>query len=242
MNIEQAKSRIDVLTAELNAHNHAYYVLNQPSISDYEFDTLLRELQDLEAAFPEMAAANSPTKRVGGDITDKFEKVKHRFPMLSLSNTYSQEEIIDWENRVKKSIQGEIEYVLELKYDGVAISMTYEDGVLVRAVTRGDGDVGEDVTTNVRTIRSVPLKLHGTGYPKSFDIRGEIYFPHAEFERLNAQRADDGEELYANPRNTASGTLKNQDSKLVASRGLNCFLYFVYAEQLPFDNHFDSLM
>jgi DNA ligase (NAD+) len=242
MNIEQAKSRIDVLTAELNAHNHAYYVLNQPSISDYEFDTLLRELQDLEAAFPEMAAANSPTKRVGGDITDKFEKVKHRFPMLSLSNTYSQEEIIDWENRVKKSIQGEIEYVLELKYDGVAISMTYEDGVLVRAVTRGDGDVGEDVTTNVKTIRSVPLKLHGKGYPQSFDIRGEIYFPRAEFERLNAQRADEGDELYANPRNTASGTLKNQDSKLVASRGLNCFLYFVYAEQLPFDNHFDSLM
>lgn len=242
MNIEQAKSRIDALTAELNGHNHAYYVLNNPSISDYEFDTLLRELQELESSFPQFADPNSPSKRVGGDITDKFEKVKHRFPMLSLSNTYSQEEIIDWENRVKKLIQGEVEYVLELKYDGVAISMTYEDGALVRAVTRGDGDVGEDVTTNVKTIRSVPLTLHGKGYPQSFDIRGEIYFPRAAFEKLNVQRAEDGEELYANPRNTASGTLKNQDSKLVASRGLNCFLYFVYAEQLPFDNHFESLM
>lgn len=242
MNIEQAKSRIEALTKELNTHNHSYYVLNNPSISDYDFDILLHELQTLESEFPQLAADDSPTKRVGGDITDKFEKVKHRYPMLSLSNTYSKEEIIDWENRVKKSINGDIEYVLELKYDGVAISMTYEFGSLVRAVTRGDGEVGEDVTTNVKTIRSVPLKLHGDGFPMSFDIRGEIYFPRAEFDRLNVQRAEEGEELYANPRNTASGTLKNQDSKLVAARKLDCFLYFVYADQLPFNNHFDSLM
>ncbi|MFM1932713.1 MAG: hypothetical protein RL226_2016 [Bacteroidota bacterium] len=241
MNTDHAQLRIAQLTDELNKHNHAYYVLHQPVISDFEFDALLKELQDLESQFPAHASENSPTKRVGGDITDKFEKVRHRFPMLSLSNTYSEEEIVDWENRIKKSINEDVEYVLELKYDGVAISLSYENGHLVKAVTRGDGEVGEDVTANVRTIKSVPLKLHGEGYPSSFDIRGEIYLPKAEFNRLNEQRAMDGEELYANPRNTAAGTLKNQDSKLVAERNLECFLYFIFAEELPFKNHFDSL-
>lgn len=241
MNTDQAQIRIAQLTDELNKHNHAYYVLHQPVISDFEFDALLKELQDLESQFPAFASENSPTKRVGGDITDKFEKVRHRFPMLSLSNTYSEEEIVDWENRIKKSINDDVEYVLELKYDGVAISLSYENGHLVKAVTRGDGEVGEDVTANVRTIKSVPLSLHGSGFPNSFDIRGEIYLPKAEFARLNEQRAMDGEELYANPRNTAAGTLKNQDSKLVAERNLECFLYFIFAENLPFNNHFDSL-
>lgn len=240
MNDAAIQTKISELTAALNDHNHRYYVLNQPVISDFQFDQLLHELESLEKMHPHLAHANSPTKRVGGDLTSKFEKANHRYPMLSLSNTYSEEEIIDWENRIKKSIDEAVEYVLELKYDGVAISLHYANGELQRAVTRGDGEVGEDVTTNVRTIRSIPLSLHGN-YPADFEIRGEIFLPLAEFAALNEEREAAGEETYANPRNTASGTLKNQDSRLVAQRNLDCFLYFVYADQSVSTNHFDSL-
>jgi DNA ligase (NAD+) len=235
------KARIDILTKELNEHNHSYYVLSRPTISDQEFDALLRELDDLEKEHPELADPNSPTKRVGGDFTEKFEKVAHSYPMLSLSNSYSKEEIADWENRIKKSIDEPVEYVMELKYDGVAISLRYEGGKLVQALTRGDGEVGEDITTNVRTIKAIPLQLSGD-FPERFEIRGEIFMPIAVFDALNQERAEAGEELYANPRNTASGTLKNQDSALVAKRKLDCFLYFVYRDDTPETSHYDSIL
>ena len=240
MNIEQASQRIHELTKALHDHNHKYYVLAQPDISDYDFDAMLKELESMEQQFPDLAEPNSPTKRIGGDLTDKFEKVIHRYPMMSLSNTYSQEEVGEWEDRIKKLVDGEVEYVLELKYDGVAISLTYENGALIKAVTRGDGTQGENVTLNVRTIKTIPLTLFGN-YPESFDIRGEIFMPLAEFEKLNNSRAELGEELYANPRNTASGTLKNKDSAFVADRNLDCFLYSVFGENLPYDNHFEGL-
>jgi DNA ligase (NAD+) len=246
--MDSARNRIAELTTALNEHNHRYYVLNAPTISDFEFDQLLKELEELEKAHPELADANSPTKRVGGDITDKFEKVKHKYPMLSLSNTYNREEIIEWENRVHKGLGAgadlfssvEIEYVMELKYDGLAISLTYENGKLVRGVTRGDGETGEDITANVRTIRSIPLQLRGN-HPGEFEIRGEVFMPKAEFERLNAERLAKGEEPYANPRNTAAGTLKQQDSGEVAKRKLDCFLYYVYADDVTYNNHFDAI-
>lgn len=242
MNTEEAKGRIEFLTAELNKHNTLYYVKSAPIISDYDFDQLLKELEQLEKDFPQFADTNSPTKRVGGDITDKFEKVKHKYPMLSLSNTYSREEIVEWEERVHKGIgDTALEYCLELKYDGVAISLSYENGKFVRGVTRGDGEVGEDITANTRTIRAIPLSLQGN-YPASFEIRGEVFMPKKVFAALNEQRAEEGEELYANPRNTTSGTLKNQDSALVAARKLDCFLYSVSGENLPFDNHYDSIL
>lgn len=240
MNTEAAEQRIQELSELLTIHNHKYYVLSEPEITDFEFDQLMNELQQLEEQFPQFSKPNSPTKRVGGDITNKFEKVPHRYPMLSLSNSYSKEEIADWVNRIKKTIEQDVAYTLELKYDGVAISIRYEKGELVQALTRGDGAVGEDVTTNVRTIRSIPLNLHGD-HPDDFDIRGEIFFPLKEFQRLNQEREENGEPLYMNPRNTASGTLKNQDSALVASRNLDCFLYFVYADDLASTNHFDSI-
>lgn len=240
MNIEQAKSEILRLTKLINHHNHLYYVESRTEISDFEFDGLLRELQDLEAKFPEFAYSNSPTKRVGGDLTKKFETVSHRFPMLSLSNSYSEEEIIEWENRIKKLIDQDIEYVCELKYDGVAIGIRYENGQLKQAVTRGDGEKGEDVTTNVRTIRTIPLSLRAD-FPDDFEIRGEIFMPSSIFEKLNNQRAKSGEQLFANPRNTASGTLKMQDSKIVSSRGLDSYLYGVYGNQLSADGHFESV-
>ena len=246
--MDSARNRITELTAALNEHNHRYYVLNAPTISDYEFDQLLKELEALELAHPELADPNSPTKRVGGDITDKFEKVKHKYPMLSLSNTYNREEIIEWESRVHKGLGAgddlfsavEIEYVMELKYDGLAISLTYENGKLVRGVTRGDGETGEDITANVRTIRAIPLQLRGN-HPGEFEIRGEVFMPKAEFERLNAGRLVKGEEPYANPRNTAAGTLKQQDSGEVAKRKLDCFLYYVYADDVTYNNHFDAI-
>lgn len=242
MNIDDAHSRMRALEHELHKHNHAYYVLAKPVISDYDFDMLLKELTELEEQFPELVSQNSPTKRVGGDITDKFEKVKHRFPMLSLSNSYSFEEIAEWAERAQKGLGTEdLEYILELKYDGVAISLTYEQGSLTRAVTRGDGEIGEDVTANVRTINSIPLNIHGD-FPYTFEIRGEIFLPLKEFHRLNEQRAAEGEELYANPRNTAAGTLKNKDSAFVAKRGLDCFLYGVYTDENQFEHHYDSLM
>jgi DNA ligase (NAD+) len=243
--------RLEELRILLHQHNHNYYVLNAPTISDFEFDNLLKELETLESLHPELADQNSPTQRVGGDITEKFEKVKHRYPMLSLSNSYSREEIGEWEERVNKTLGQPsadlfsqptgVEYVMELKYDGLAISLTYENGKLVRGVTRGDGETGEDITANVRTIRTVPLQLKGN-FPPLFEIRGEVFMPRQEFDRLNQERIEAGEEPYANPRNTAAGTLKQQDSAEVAKRKLDCFLYFIYGENLPYNNHYDSLL
>ncbi|MGV3630786.1 MAG: NAD-dependent DNA ligase LigA [Bacteroidota bacterium] len=236
-----AKQEIERLTQALNHHNHMYYVVSSPEISDYDFDKMLLDLQKLETEFPEFASPYSPTKRVGGDITKKFETIMHRFPMLSLSNSYSKEEIIDWENRIKKTINAPIEYVCELKYDGVAIGISYKDGKLFKAVTRGDGTRGEDVTTNVKTIRSVPLELKGD-YPADFEIRGEIFFPLIAFAKMNEERRIIGEAEFANPRNSASGTLKSQDSKVVASRGLDCFLYGVHGEDLDFESHYETVI
>lgn len=236
-----AKQEIERLTIELNHHNHLYYVESNPEISDYDFDMRLIQLIELEKNFPEFASETSPTKRVGGDITKKFASIKHRFPMLSLGNTYSREEIIDWENRIKKSIETKIEYVCELKYDGVAIGIAYENGKLVRAVTRGDGTSGEDVTANVKTIKTIPLQLQGD-YPIDFEIRGEIFYPIASFYKMNEERRENEEPEYANPRNLASGTLKQQDSRIVASRGLDCFLYGIYGNDLPLESHFESVL
>jgi DNA ligase (NAD+) len=241
MNAEQVKSEIDRLVNELNHHNQLYYVHNQPEISDFEFDQLLKKLEKLENEFPEFASENSPTKRVGGDLTKKFQAVSHRYPMLSLSNTYSEEEITDWENRIKKSIDEEIEYVCELKYDGVAIGIRYENGQLTAAVTRGDGEKGELVTTNVRTIRTIPLQLQND-FPQDFEIRGEIFMPHEQFAVLNQEREEAGEALYANPRNTASGTLKSLDSKVVADRKLDCYLYGLYGLNDQQIGHFESVL
>ncbi len=240
MNSEEAKKEIIRLTELINHHNHLYYVESRSEISDFEFDSLLRQLQDLEQQFPEFIFHNSPTKRVGGDLTKKFETVIHRFPMLSLSNTYSEEEIVDWENRIKKLVNGQIEYVCELKYDGVAIGVRYENGQLTRAVTRGDGEKGEDVTNNVKTIRTIPLALRND-FPNDFEIRGEIFMPSVAFDKLNKERSERGEALFANPRNTASGTLKMQDSKIVASRGLDSYLYGIYGEDLHAEGHFESV-
>lgn len=242
MNTEQAKDRIYYLTKELHRHNMLYYVKSEPEISDYEFDQLLKELEQLEKKFPQFADENSPTKRVGGDITDRFEKFQHKYPMLSLSNTYNRGEITDWEERVHKGIGGSnLEYCLELKYDGVAISLTYENGELIRAVTRGDGEVGEVITNNVRTIHTIPLKLHGE-FPAFFEIRGEVFMPKKEFEALNKLRSEEGEELYANPRNTTSGTLKQQDSREVAKRRLDSFLYAIQGDDLPLESQYESIL
>lgn len=241
MNSDQARERIEELSQELHEHNHRYYVLNSSVISDYDFDMKLKELQQLEESFPDLADSNSPTKRVGGDVTDKFQKVKHKYPMLSLSNTYNIDEIRDWETRIKKNTDDEIEYVCELKYDGVAIGITYENGVLTRAVTRGDGQTGEDVTTNVRTISTIPLRLSGNEYPDEFEIRGEIFLPLQVFADMNAKRVEAGEEAFMNPRNSASGTLKLQDSSVVATRNLDCFLYAVYGERLQAKGHLENL-
>lgn len=241
MNSNEAQQRIQQLTEELNIHNYNYYVESNPTISDQEFDFLLKELEQLEKDFPEFASDLSPTKRVGGDITKKFATVVHRYPMLSLSNSYSEEEIVEWEQRLKKLAEGPIEYVCELKYDGVAIGIRYENGRLSRAVTRGDGTQGEDISANVKTIRTIPLTLQGD-YPDDFEIRGEIFFPKANFEAMNRQREELGEPVFANPRNSASGTLKSQDSRVVAERGLDCYLYGVYGDDLPFQSHFESVV
>lgn len=235
------KTEIDRLVNELNHHNQLYYIQNNPIISDIEFDQLLKKLEQLEKEHPEYASENSPTKRVGGDLTKKFTAVAHRYPMLSLSNTYSEEEIEEWENRIKKSIDEEISYVCELKYDGVAIGIRYENGAMTAAVTRGDGEKGELVTTNVRTIRTIPLQLQND-YPTDFEIRGEIFMPHEQFEALNQEREEAGEALYANPRNTASGTLKSLDSKVVADRKLDCYLYGLYGLSDLQAGHFESVL
>lgn len=237
-----ARERIARLSEEIRYHNHQYYVLSRPSISDYDFDLLLEELIRLEKEFPEFLLPDSPTRHVGGDITKEFRQVKHRYPMMSLGNTYSEEEIRDFEDRIHKIIGEDVEYVCELKFDGVAIGLTYHDGVLVQAVTRGDGIQGDDVTTNIKTIRSIPLKLHGSGYPTDFEIRGEIIMPHASFETLNEQRVEIGEEPFANPRNAASGSIKMQNSSEVAKRKLDCYLYYLLGEDLPYPTHYERLM
>ncbi|MEY4125922.1 MAG: hypothetical protein RL737_111 [Bacteroidota bacterium] len=240
VNPEEAKARILSLSAELNRHNDLYYIQAKPEISDQAFDFLLKELESLEAQFPDFALPNSPSKRVGGDITKKFESVRHEFPMLSLANTYSEEEIQEWVGRISKAGMEDLEFVCELKYDGVAIGLRYEVGELVRAVTRGDGEQGEDITANVRTIRTVPLSLKGD-FPDKFEIRGEVFMPMAAFNNLNEARDEAGEERFANPRNTAAGTLKLQDSAVVATRGLDTFLYGVYGNDLPFQSHMDAV-
>lgn len=237
----EAQEKITRLSTEINQHNYNYYMADQPTISDYDFDMLLEELQKLEEQFPEFAEENSPTKRVGGTITKNFKTIKHKYPMLSLGNSYSREEIADFELRIKKLVEGDIEYVCELKYDGVAIGITYKNGKLFQAITRGDGVQGDDVTENVKTIRSIPLELIGNDYPDEFEIRGEIFFPKTVFEELNNEREEIGEQLYANARNTASGTLKMQDSAIVAQRKLSSYLYFVLGENLPFKTHFESI-
>lgn len=234
--------RIEQLRRELHEHNHRYYVENQPTISDMEFDALMHELQRLETAHPEMADPNSPTQRVGSDLGGEFRQVAHRYPMLSLSNTYNKQEVAEWYDSVKRGLGGEdFEVSCEMKYDGLSISLTYENGELVRAVTRGDGVRGDDVTANVRTIRSIPLVLTGDEYPSEFEIRGEILMPWKVFERLNAEREKAEEPLFANPRNAASGTLKSQNSALVASRQLDAYLYYLLGEQLPSDGHYENL-
>ena len=234
--------RIEQLRQELHEHNHRYYVENQPTISDQEFDELMHELQRLEALHPEMYDANSPTQRVGSDLNSEFRQVAHRYPMLSLANTYNQQEVADWYDSVRRGLEGEdFEVCCEMKYDGLSISLTYENGRLVRGVTRGDGVNGDDVTANVRTIRSIPLVLSGNDYPQEFEIRGEILMPWKVFERLNAEREKAEEPLFANPRNAASGTLKSQNSALVASRQLDAYLYYLLGEQVPCDGHYENL-
>lgn len=240
MSIEQDTRRIQELTEQLEYHSHKYYVENAPEISDFDFDAMLRELQELEQKHPDLASPNSPTKRVGSDLTSEFTSAEHRFPMLSLSNTYSSEELGEWIDRIIREI-GEVEFVAELKFDGTAISLTYSDGELLQAITRGDGRRGDDVTNNVRTIRSVPLRLRGEGYPALFEIRGEIIMPYASFDRLNSEREAAGEPLLANPRNAAAGTIKQQSSQVVAHRGLDCTLYNLAGNDLKFETHYESL-
>ena len=236
------EERIIELREELHAHNHRYYVENAPEISDQEFDALMRELQELEARHPEMHDDNSPTQRVGSDLSSEFQQVAHRYPMLSLANTYNRQEVADWYESVSKGLHGaDFEVCCEMKYDGLSISLTYENGRLVRGVTRGDGVHGDDVTANVRTIRCIPLVLTGDDYPKDFEIRGEILMPWKVFENLNAEREKAEEPLFANPRNAASGTLKSQSSALVASRRLDAYLYYILGAELPSDSHYDNL-
>ena len=243
--MESPKSRIDELRKELHRHNYNYYVLNSPEITDYEFDKLMQELQDLEMFFPQYADPNSPTQRVGSDINQEFRQIKHKYPMLSLSNTYSESDVRDFYERVRNGLEGEeFEIVCELKFDGLSISLTYIDGKLDHAVTRGDGVVGDDVTGNVRTIKSIPLQLDPAGdYPKEFEIRGEVLMPWASFEALNVEREKKGEPLFANPRNAASGTLKSQKSELVAQRNLDAYLYYFLCERNDnVSGHYESLM
>ena len=240
MNPEEARERIALLIKEINYHNRLYYVEAAPEIPDTAFDALLKELEKLEEQFPDFASDNSPTKRVGGDITKKFETVAHEYPMLSLANTYSEEEIQEWVQRITKAGLENLTFVCELKYDGVAIGLRYENGELVRAVTRGDGEKGEDITMNVRTIRTVPLTLTGD-FPIKFEIRGEVFMPIEAFNKLNEEREMAGEDRFANPRNTAAGTLKLQDSSMVANRGLDTYLYGVNGQDLPFLSHFEAV-
>lgn len=237
------QQRLLDLREQLNRHNYNYYVLNSPEISDKEFDMMMKELEALEKEFPEMDDPYSPTRRVGSDISDKFEQVLHIHPMLSLGNTYSIHEVDEWFSRVRTALEGErFDVVGEMKYDGTSISLIYEHGRLVRAVTRGDGERGDVVTENIKTIRSIPLELRGTGWPDFFEIRGEILMPWSEFDRLNKEREFNEEPLFANPRNAAAGTLKTLDSREVARRGLDAYFYYLLGPELPYDNHFDNMM
>ena len=234
--------RIEELRNQLHHHNYLYYVQNSPTLSDQEFDHLMRELQDLEAKHPEVYDPNSPTQRVGSDLSTGFTQVRHRYPMLSLANTYNEQEVASWYESVRKDLDGQpFDVCCELKYDGLSISLTYEQGRLVRAVTRGDGEQGDDVTANVRTIRAIPLVLPGTGYPDEFEIRGEILMPWKVFEQLNVEREKAEEPLFANPRNAASGTLKSLDPKLVAKRKLDAYLYYLLGDNVPSDGHYENL-
>ena len=237
------KQRILQLRQELNEHNYKYYVLNQPTIGDQEFDFMMHELQELEAKHPEMADPDSPTQRVGSDVSTEFRQVAHKYPMLSLANTYSEQDVADFYNSVKKGLGGEdFEICCEMKYDGLSISLTYVDGRLTQAVTRGDGVQGDDVTANVRTIRSIPLVLKDGDWPREFEIRGEILLPWREFERINAEREAAEESLFANPRNAASGTLKSLDPKVAASRRLDAYLYYLLGDGIEGDGHYENLM
>jgi DNA ligase (NAD+) len=241
MSPAEANKQIQALTNELRQHNYNYYVLAMPTIADFDFDRKLRELNELEKEFPEFADPDSPTQKVGGYITKEFVTVRHRWPMLSLGNTYNAQELLDFDQRIRKAIGDSFEYVCELKFDGLSMSLTYENGKLLRAVTRGDGVEGDEVTTNVRTIHSIPKKLTAGNYPDLFEIRGEVFMHLKAFERLNKERVDNGEVPYANPRNFASGTMKLQDSAEVAKRPLDCFLYGLYTEKTLFKTHWESL-
>ena len=235
------KEQIEQLRSLLHQHNYNYYVLNTPSISDQEFDSLMRQLQELEELHPEYQDENSPSVRVGSDINKNFTQVSHKYPMLSLSNTYSEGEVNEFYQRVRKALNEEFEICCEMKYDGTSISLIYEDGKLMRAVTRGDGEKGDDVTDNVKTIKSIPLVLHGSNYPPVFEMRGEILMPWDTFEELNREKEAREEPLFANPRNAASGTLKLQNSSIVASRKLDAYLYYLLGDNLPFDGHYENL-
>lgn len=243
MNKEEAKARISELSKIIENHNYNYYILANPSISDYDFDMLMNELISLEQQFPDLLLPDSPTQRVGGDITKEFQTVKHRYPMLSLSNSYNIEEVKDFITRIKKTIEEDVEFVCELKFDGVSISLSYENGLFVKAVTRGDGTQGDDVTTNVKTIRTIPLRLKGE-YPDFFEMRGEIIMPHNSFNAINAEREELGMQPFANPRNAAAGTIKLQDSKEVAKRKLDQYCYFMMMDddKMIFKNHYESLV
>ena len=241
MKISEAKSRVEKLRKEIEDHNHRYYVLNDPVISDFQFDLLLNELETLEKNFPELASPDSPTRKVGSDLQREFRQFDHKYPMLSLGNTYSEEELREFDNRVAKGLDSKPEYVCELKFDGASISLTYENGKLLRALTRGDGTRGDEVTRNVLTIGSVPREIKADNVPAEFIIRGEILMTRSVFNRLNTEREAAGIQLFANPRNAAAGTLKLLDPKIVASRQLNCFLYLMLGEDLPFDTHFGNM-
>lgn len=241
MTKEDIQKRITELRGQLDEHNHSYYVLSQPTISDFDFDMLLKELEKLEKENPEFSDPNSPTQRVGSDLNKEFDQVRHTYPMLSLSNSYSEEELRDFDQKIRKMTDQQFEYVCELKYDGTSISLQYKNGVLQRAITRGDGTIGDDVTANVKTIRSIPLKLKGASYPEEFEIRGEILLPFAELERINQEREELGEALFANPRNAASGTLKSQKSSVVAERRLDAYFYYLLGESLPNDGHYENI-
>jgi DNA ligase (NAD+) len=241
MKKSEAKARIDALRREIEEHNNRYYVMNQPSISDFEYDLLLNELDTLEKKFPEFISENSPTRRVGSDLTKEFEQYEHAYPMLSLGNTYSEEDLREFDSRIRKTISQSIEYVCELKFDGASVSLTYKNGSLFRALTRGDGNKGDDVTLNVKTIKSIPLRIDGNNTPSEFVIRGEILMPRAVFNRLNEERQRSEMAPFANPRNAAAGTLKLLDPRIVASRSLDCMVYFLLSEELPYNNHYDNL-
>ncbi|MDP2424240.1 MAG: NAD-dependent DNA ligase LigA [Bacteroidales bacterium] len=242
MDVGNPLQRIRQLTLALNEHNHRYYVLNAPSISDKQFDLLLKELEQLEKAHPDLVQPDSPSLRIGSDLTKEFAAVVHKYPMLSLSNTYSEGELRDFDQRVRKGVGNTAEYVCELKFDGVAIGLTYRNGLLEQAATRGDGTQGDDVTVNIKTIRSIPLKVREKEYPKEFEIRGEVYLTHAQFDKINAQRIEEGEDPFANPRNAAAGSLKLLDPAEVVHRGLTCYLYNLLSETPPHNNHYDNMM